>query len=341
MPQKIYRAGLARSVDTCLSMSTLCRAVETYENDYQKKDFVGVSLPYGDCDHRNVWGILCLLIKDIRESSHAQIKIAFEMMYDDFVSRANRLVPGLDSFIRESLAGDMYLSQNLKEKIKQTPNDQDPSYWSYTHELFTHYKRISEAIGKFAPVLEAIEFVVYDKERNVTAIYRHTFDQDILGGYLPYLHGGTFISLRTEGEVSQLWQYTGIQDIPKLSLPANVSALYDGTIPDTMTATISTFGKIATLKLAAPIFRKEELQGGCLIQIQISQNDVDRYSRFSQTKVNVFADTILSVGTLPEHNSIAYDESETSHPIELPLSKNIPPLTFESFNKKGSGILSG
>jgi methyl-accepting chemotaxis protein len=43
-----------------------------------------------------------------------------------------------------------------------------------------------------------------------------------------------------------------------------------------------------------------------VFQIGMRQSDVEPYSRFSQTKINIFAGMTLSVGIFPEYNTISF-----------------------------------
>jgi len=270
-----------------------------------------------------------LFIKDIRELSHKQITIAFDLMFDEFVSRTKRVLPMIDRFVQDSLTGDLYVLYSVQEQFSATQEVQD---WKQIQGLWLSLSRIATKIGNFAPLIESSEYTLYDRDGRVIAAYLHSVDREIWGMYLHQVHEGTFIPLHTLGQLSATLKWQNIQDIPKTPLPDGVSAMYKGNIPDTSNAMISKMGETTAIKFIVPIFRNENLQGACVINTVIRQHDVERYSRFSQTEVNIFVDTSLSVGTLPDYSTVSFGESETFHNMNLLDLQDIPPIDYSEIS---------
>ena len=271
-----------------------------------------------------------LIIKDVREFSHNQIEIAFEMMLDDAESQMNRTLPRLEDFINERLGVHLSVLTDSLKLVDSPGTVQDKKYLSQLQSLMPISSGLVSEIDKFIPLLGANEFVLYGKDRKVISVYRRTEDQKVSGIYFHHLHDGTFISLHTSEEISATWAWQNIQDIPEIPLPTGVSALYEGEIPTKPIATFGTLGTIVTLKLTVPIFQMDEIQGICVLHIGIGQGDVMRYSHFSQTEVNVFANNSLSVGTLSDYSTITFEESEPSYKIDLFHIENMWPIVYST-----------
>ena len=268
-----------------------------------------------------------LLRRDIRELSDRQIRIVFEMIFDDLVSRTKDYLPRIETFIGDSLAGNIRIVYATQKRFSPSGEGKDLQRWRHIQELLSRFNRVTTAIGEFAPFLGVNEFIVYGKDREIMAVYRHIPDQEVLGVYLDYLRGGTFISLRTLDEKYQSFQ--GIQDKPKIPIPTGIKGMYEGVVPASTIATMRRLAGLSTIKFVSPIKHNGALLGVCVIHLGLVQRDAGRYSRFSQTNVNIFAGQRLSVGTLPEYKTISPDKSELFHAIDLLNLKEVPLLTFQ------------
>lgn len=268
------------------------------------------------------------LIKDIRELSYKQITIAFDMMLDDFTSQIERTAPQLEGFIADTLAVNMSVAYNLLTQLNAIGDQQDSGYLAQFQTLMSVSRSMISEVGKFAHLIGIREFVAYDKEGTALAVYQHIADQEALGMYLDQLHEGIFIPLRTNEEVAVIWEWATVQDIPQTPLPNGILPHYEGEIPDAPIAMVSTLGKMVTLKLIVPMFQANDLQGVCVMHTEIRQQDVLRYSRFSQTEVNIFAGTSLSTGSLSDYTTLSFDESTPFHALDLLNVQEIPPVTY-------------
>ncbi len=276
-----------------------------------------------------------LLVKDIRELSQTQITSAFEMMFDGFGSQAKQTIPRIDRFIDESLVTSLHLldselgkySQTVQKQLTGSWNDADPETWDYMKGYLLSAKKITDHIDQFVSELGILEYVVYDHERKVLAVARAT-EQKVLGMYLSRLNGGAFVPLLTAQDVEALTAWQGVRDISGTSLPGGIPAIYEGKIPTTTIVELSTKGTSVTLKFTTPVLKNNEFEGLCVIHIKIPESDPKRYSRFSQTKINIFAGTTLSIGMLPDYNTISFNDTTPFYHFALSNVQDVPHMEF-------------
>jgi methyl-accepting chemotaxis protein len=266
-----------------------------------------------------------LLIKDLRKVSRERIRVAMEMMLDDFLSQAKRVTPRIEGFINERLTMSMSLIYDRSKQLETLAAAQDAQYIARLQGRIPIISSMISDVGKFLPVIGASEFVVYDTDRQIMAAYQKRRGQEVLGFYLHQLHEGTFIPLRTNADVSAVWNWQELEDIPKNPLPEGISPEYKGEIPTTTVTTLGTLGETATLQLTVPILQGTETQGVCVLHVAIQQSDVVRYSRFTQTQVNIFAGTSLSAGVLNDYITFSSPESEAFYNFdEFAEQENLP-----------------
>lgn len=267
-----------------------------------------------------------LLIKDIRHFSHNQIQIAFDMLFDEINAKVKLFIERIDAFNENSLSVELYTINVTQPQLEAMTDKEDWMYWRNIQEHISRVVRLPDSLSKFAPLIEATQIVVYNKDRKALAVYQAQQDEPAAGIYLDQAPGGTFLTLRVIDAFSARWQ--GLQDIPKTPLPEGIAAIYQGDIPTATTATFSRLGKATTIKLIAPIFRKGNLQGINVVHIALRQNDIDRYARFSQTHINIFAGNAFSVGTLPDYQTFALLAAAPIHRLSWPKFTAIPPIAF-------------
>ncbi len=144
--------------------------------------------------------------------------------------------------------------------------------------------------------------------------------------YLQYPREGTFLSLKTVDAESLYWK--SIEDVPGHSLPEGVPVTYPEDIPDTFRVILSQIGGTAAVRFTVPVFRQDRMQGFCVIHIGLSQEDTERYSRYSQTYINIFSGSALSAGSLPVYSEFLSFRSEQIHDTELSDNYKIPEFVF-------------
>ncbi len=254
------------------------------------------------------------LTKDIHDMSHEHIKLAFEMIFGDLRSDAAGSVLKVEKFISDFIAGNMriiYVVQDRPDLEEKTELER----WRQIQELMSRYNRITTAIDGFTPLLGINGLAIYGKDRKILALYQNIAKQKVLGACPNFVEDGSFISFLTKEE--RLQSLKGVDDLPRRSIPNETMQIFQGEIPDSTIATLSTYGNIVAIKIVAPIKHYDRLLGVSVIYIGIPQSDVERYSRFSQTEINLFVGTILSCGIFNEYKSISYDASEIPPSINL------------------------
>ena len=260
-----------------------------------------------------------LFRKDIQSLSHRQIEIAFDMMFDKFQTQISEILPRFENFINYSIAGKLNSLYEAREHYDFANMEEHELWRNFPNILSLHYGVVS-VIGQFASLLDANELVIYDKHGKVMAAYFHTPERELLGVYLEYLHNGSFVTSNALPFNMQQLKFLTLEEIQRLSktpLPAEILKAYNGTIPNTTIATLSRFGPLATIKFITPITYFGHYLGMCVLQIGIRQSEVDRYARFSQTDVNIFVGTNLSVGTLPEYRADTAESPPTVSSMNL------------------------
>ncbi|MCP4401275.1 MAG: hypothetical protein GY801_28750, partial [bacterium] len=238
-----------------------------------------------------------LFTRDFRERSYQNVTMAFNLIFDDLRTRTDTVVSKIDPFVQSSLVNPMYVLQMLQSQ--EETSEQDLSVW-YVKKMMTYLSSIATGIHDFGTVIDASVILVYNKQQRLLAAYRPEGSENVTGVYLPEVNQEAFILMGPD----DIW-YATLQDISELPLqplPKNVPTNYPAPMPDALTVMLSTFNGNVTLRVTMPIMNAGELEGVFVIHVAIRNKDVARYSRLSQTKVNVFAGSAFSVGMLPEYN---------------------------------------
>ncbi len=290
-----------------------------------------------------------LIVKDIRELSRTQITSAFEMMFDRFMFQVKQTIPQIQSFLDETLSSPMFsiyrtLTQFDETKVRQFQESWDNAgiqQWVLILNYLSRVKHLPDYLMRIVPVLGMYEMVIYDREGNAVALYRKGGEQDMVGIYIPQLRGGTFISLRTEEEIEAVGKWQGVDDIPAAPLPDDILSVYPDDLPRSPRAEISNTNEKVTIKFTNPISRHKEFLGIAVIHIAIPQSDAERFSRFSQTQINLFSETEFSAGMLSEYDEVSFGETDEFHHISLLEGQDIPPPKFSKISIGGKQYYQG
>lgn len=254
--------------------------------------------------------------RNIEMQARKQTEIAFELVFDNIRKKVTDSLPQIETFIKDTVEGNLNIVNTRQERY-DFASMADEQLYQYLPSIFSRYRNVVSAVDQFAPLLGANKLVIYDKNGKTRVAYLHSADQKQLGIYLDSVRGGTFIPFGTQqlsSVGSQLIQFLSLQEIRgmlRTSLPEGISVGYEGVIPKTTVATIGRFGSMATIKFIVPLTYNGEFSGICELQIGIRQNEVERFARFSQTEVNIFAGTTLSVGTLAEYDTLSFNNPPT------------------------------
>jgi hypothetical protein len=276
------------------------------------------------------------MLDDIRQLSRKQITSAFDMVFDEFASRARQTLPQLETFIEESLVTPLnflYRSQRFYTderfgEVREVWDETDVQTWIYISGYLSRLKTVISNLYALTPTLHVREWIVYDRQGLAFIVYRRYAEQELLGLHISRLRGGTFIPLLTREEMQASKKWTNAQDIPAQSLPENIPHAFRGDVPETPLAEMSRVGGRVTLKFTLPILRNDELQGICVVHADVLQSEAERYSRFSQTSINIFAESALSVGVLPEYATTDTASAEPAYRLDLLHLPPLPPIQF-------------
>jgi signal transduction histidine kinase len=263
-----------------------------------------------------------LSTRDIRERSQQNITMTFTLILDDLSTKTRNVFPKIDQFVQTTLTKPMYTLQLLQS---QSDLSEQASVVWYVKRVMTYFAAIAARMREFGALVEATEMLVYGQQRNLLAVYRQEGAVQTTGVYLAEVNNA-FVLIAPDDR----W-YVALQtlaDLPRRPLPEQLAAVYQDDIPAAPRVTLSTLDKLVTLQFIVPIVERGEVEGVCVIHIPISQKDVERYARLSGTQVNVFAGSALSVGTLPEDNSIPEAFTATRQRLDLLTSADFPPSAF-------------
>ncbi len=277
-----------------------------------------------------------LFTRDVRERSHQNVTMTFNLILDDLSTRVSNVSSKVDQFVQASLTKPLYTVQMLQSQ--REPSEQESSVW-YVKRVMTYLHTIATRMREFGTLVEATEILVYGKQRNLLAAYRHEEGKKETGVYLPRVSDAAFVLIHPDDR----WYATlrTIEEIPLEPLPENLSIVYQDDITDTPVVMLSTFHKLVTIQFTVPIVERGNVEGVCVIRVAIRQKDVERYSRLSGTKVNIFAGSALSVGTLPEYNFIPGEFTKTRQNIDLLSVSELPATEFSNIKIRGHSYYQG
>ena len=274
--------------------------------------------------------------RNIEMLARKQGQIAFELIFDHIRKKVTDDLPRIEDFIKDTVEGDLNII-NIGQKRYDFTHMADAQLYQYLPGIFSRYRNIVSGIDQFAPLIGANKLVIYDKHGNVRITYLHTSGRKQLGIYLPSVSGGTYIPFGTQqlspigNQLIQFLSSEEIRGMLRRSLPTGISEKYQGVIPKTTVAAITRFGSMGTIKFIVPLTHNGRFSGICEFQIGIRQQEVERFARFSQTEVNIFAGSILSVGTLAEYDSFPFDTPPDIIRPDFP-DFQVPPTTFSNIS---------
>ncbi len=163
--------------------------------------------------------------------------------------------------------------------------------------MMPHVSLIVNEMRKFHNLVDASEILIYDQHKQLMAFYRRMkmkklrrpiFRRFTSRRWLPIgLKDDWFVRIRT------------LEEIPQRPLLPIINTVYQQEIPENMMVRLLVKNGASFCHLRRPIRQHDELEGVGII-IAIRQEDVERYARLTQTRVNVFAEKLFSVDALSE-----------------------------------------
>lgn len=277
-----------------------------------------------------------LFTRQIEEHSRSQVTLAFELVFDDLETRVRDFTAKIDRFVLSSLVGPMYVSQLFQDQYR----DLEKAWTARdVRKIMTHLGTIANDMSQFGDLIDAAEILIYDKGQNLLAVYQHQGEEKVAGVYLPLVFDEELIPIQDGDD----WYVTlmSLEEVPRQTFPGEIATTYQEEVPDVTVVTLSTLHETVTMKFIVPILQRNEFGGVCVLQVDLKQNDVERYSRLSKTKLNVFAGTTWSVGVLPAYRVIPEDMLKVRHSIDLLNLPDSPSVEFSEVEIGGQDYYQG
>ncbi len=236
--------------------------------------------------------------QDKQRESRQRIRIAFDIVLDDFENR-------VDTYTRkfgEFLEADVHVQWATHSYNEDKERIGKVSY------IMTYLSKAANELKRLGLVVSANRVSLYSQEKQLLAEYQHHDDQEILGIYtLSSTNTPSFLPLNDPSRPLNSITVSGIPDNP---VPPSITVSYEGEIPDSISTTLFSEGQKLSIRIIAPVYRNENKVGVLVSEMLYTQSMAKRYASLSKTAVNLFAGKQLSVGTLPDQTVL---EPEAMH----------------------------
>lgn len=265
-----------------------------------------------------------LFTKQIEKHSHSQVINAFTLIFDDLDTRMRNITAKFEQFISNSLSGPIYMIQLIELQYTQLNRKE----WDVrdVRKMMPHVSLIVNEMRKFHNLVDASEILIYDQHKQLMAFYRKNEDEEIAAAYFPQIHEQTLIPIGLKDD----WfvRIRTLEEIPQQPLLPIINTVYQQEIPENMMVRLLVKEQRVFLSFTAPIRQHDELEGVGIINIAIRQEDVERYARLTQTRVNVFAEKLFSVGTFPEFSSLSGQSIDHHQSPDIFHLEQLPAIEF-------------
>jgi methyl-accepting chemotaxis protein len=264
-----------------------------------------------------------LIRQDKQRESQQRIRIAFDILLDDFVDRLNASTKRFDEFLKEdtTLRGTTYFYS------------QDKSQIGSILFIITYFTKVAEELKKFGHIVSADRLLLYGVDKRLLAVYQRDDIQETVGAYMVSQTGNDmYLSLDDPSQLSQI-RFSD-KPLPEAPLPSGVAAHYSEDIPDTISTDLFSEGQKFGFRITAPIYRRENKIGVFIGEIFYTQSILKRYASLSKTDINLFVGDQLSIDTLRTQIQIEPEAMEQLMPCEAFLTKDagidIIPVTLNN-----------
>ena len=271
-----------------------------------------------------------LFTRQIEQASRRQLTATFELVFDDLATRVQDVFAKTDRFLQASLAGPLYVSQLLQQQYHESVET-----WTVreVRKLMGPLSSISAELTKFGDLIEAVDIQIYNQDKSLLAIYQQSGDQVVAGIYLPDLFPNELIAMHTGDD----WFTTiqNVEDIPRQPFPEALSKTLQAALPEQATVALAHDPRRVLMRFRVPILQRQAVNGLCLIDVAILQQDVERYARLSKTQVNIFAGDVFSVGTFANYLTMPEAMFAQSERLDLLNPPTKPALQFADVSMAG------
>ncbi|MCK5851579.1 PAS domain S-box protein [bacterium] len=264
-----------------------------------------------------------LSINNLKKTSTEHINIAYDVIFENLSSKAGESILRIDKFLKEEIAGNINIIYAVKERFEIDPEKKKATrHKRHLQELISRFGRMATAIEDFSELTPFNDISIYDNNGVIITAFHNSKDHYRLGAYLDFVKGGTFVSFKTQEDKFNLLR--GTEYIDPIPLPKCVEKEFNYPVPEETTAFFSVFEGMPVIKLVAPIKHYGKLLGVCVAYIIIDENKIKHFSKHSQTEINFFAGTNLSVGTLHSEKTLSRENNEESYVIDFLNFNEIP-----------------
>lgn len=234
--------------------------------------------------------------QDKQRESRQRIQIAFDIILDDFQNRVQTYTQRFEVFLQEDVslkwAADSY--------------NRDKTQLNSTHFITSYLAKVATQLKNFGSVVSANHIALYGADKRLLVVYRHHGDQETFGVYAISSTGeNTYLPM--EDPSKPITEILLDETIPDHPLPSDIAASYEGSIPDTLSASPFNREHLSGIRITVPVYQKDNKVGVLVGEFVYTQSIVARYAALTKTAVNFFAENRLSVGTLPAQTELEAD----------------------------------
>ncbi len=271
-----------------------------------------------------------LFTRQLEQASRRQLSATFELIFDDFHTRVRDVFAKTDQFIQTSLAGPMYVSQLQQQQYHDSVEE-----WTVreVRKLMVPLSSISSELAKFGDLIAAVDIQIYNQDNTLLAVYQQRGEETVSGLYLPDVFPDELIAMSADAD----WFTTvmNLQDIPRQPFPASIAKALQSPMPEKATVALEQDAQRVFMRFRVPILQRETVNGLCLIDVAILQQDVERYARLSKTQVNLFAGDNFSVGTFADYTTVPEAIFTQGERLDLLNPPPAPALQFAAITIAG------
>lgn len=264
-----------------------------------------------------------LIRQDKQRESRQRIRIAFDIILDDFADRLNAYRQRFNEFLKEdtTLSGTTYFYS------------QDTSQIGSIQFIIAYFTKVAEELKKFGHIVSADRLSLYGADKRLLAVYQRDEGQETVGAYMVSQTGNdTYLSLDDPSQLSQI-RFSDTP-LPETPLPSGVNAQYNGDIPDIIAIDLFSEEQKFGFRITVPVYRRESKMGVLVGEVFYTQSILTRYASLSKTDINLFIGNQLSIGTLSAQTQIEPEAMEQILPCETFLNKDteigIIPVTLNN-----------
>lgn len=252
-----------------------------------------------------------LIRKDAHRESQERIRIAFDILLDDFQNRVNFSSDRVEDF----LTGNSTISSVLRSSLE------NQEQLSSAYFIVSNLVRVVGELKKLGDNITATSIALYTLDKRLLALSWKEQEQDMEGVYIRSPEG-TDIFVRTNDPDHPISSILSDENaLVTNPLPPFTSADYAEDIPDTLMTTPFSTAQLFGIKVTAPVYRAQQKLGVLVAEIAYTQNTVERYAALSKTEVNLYIADQFSIGTLAEQTELGPEIVEYTPACEELLSE--------------------